>query len=325
MTLSAPFPWFGGKSRIAADIWARLGNVTNYVEPFFGSGAVLLSRPHVGHIETVNDKDRFLSNFWRAVQHDPEAVTWHLDQPVNESDLTAVHLWLLNEGAAIISRCDGDPDFFDAKVAGRWVWGLCSWIGGGWCSGDGPWTWNAEIGEWVARKLPHLGNTGMGVNRKRPHLTGAEPSPPLLEWINALAARIRGVRVTCGGWERVCGPSVTHGHGLTGVFLDPPYSDAAGRRYGIYATDSLTVAHEAREWAIAEGRNPLMRIVFAGYHGEHIFPADWDCVAWKAKGGYGSQGDGAGRENSRRERLWFSPACLPARQIDLFAEGADAL
>ena len=192
MTLSAPFPWFGSKSRIAADIWARLGNVTNYVEPFFGSGAVLLSRPHVGHIETVNDKDRFLSNFWRAVQHDPEAVTWHLDQPVNESDLTAVHLWLLNEGAAIISRCDGDPDFFDAKVAGRWVWGLCSWIGGGWCSGDGPWTWNAEIGEWVARKLPHLGNAGKGVNRQLPHLGDAgkgvnrqlphlgdaEPSPP---------------------------------------------------------------------------------------------------------------------------------------------------
>ena len=38
----APFPWFGGKSRVAHIVWDRFGNVPNYVEPFFGSGAVLL-------------------------------------------------------------------------------------------------------------------------------------------------------------------------------------------------------------------------------------------------------------------------------------------
>jgi hypothetical protein len=26
-----------------------------------------------------------------------------------------------------------DPDFFDPKVAGWWVWGQCLWIGSGWC------------------------------------------------------------------------------------------------------------------------------------------------------------------------------------------------
>lgn len=30
---------------MAADMWAALGDVDNYVEPFFGSGAVLLERP----------------------------------------------------------------------------------------------------------------------------------------------------------------------------------------------------------------------------------------------------------------------------------------
>ena len=39
-------------------------------------------------------------------------------------------------------------------------------------------------------------------------------------------------------------------------------------------------------------------------------PANWSVVDWKAKGGFGSQGDGMGRENSARERLWFSPACI---------------
>lgn len=39
--LRAPFPWFGGKSRIAATVWEALGDVPNYVEPFFGSGAAV--------------------------------------------------------------------------------------------------------------------------------------------------------------------------------------------------------------------------------------------------------------------------------------------
>ena len=41
-------------------------------------------------------------------------------------------------------------------------------------------------------------------------------------------------------------------------------------------------------------------------------PEDWECVHWKAHGGYGSQGDaeGRGRENSQREVIWFSPHCL---------------
>ena len=43
--LRAPFPWFGGKRKVADAVWQRLGRVGNYVEPFFGSGAVLLGRP----------------------------------------------------------------------------------------------------------------------------------------------------------------------------------------------------------------------------------------------------------------------------------------
>ncbi|MGB9619722.1 MAG: DNA adenine methylase [Armatimonadota bacterium] len=62
--LKAPFPYFGGKSKIAPLVWSRLGNVKNYVEPFFGSGAVLLARPDEhcwwDKIETVNDKDGLL-------------------------------------------------------------------------------------------------------------------------------------------------------------------------------------------------------------------------------------------------------------------------
>ena len=43
--LRSPFPWFGGKRRVADTVWQRLGECRNYVEPFFGSGAMLLCRP----------------------------------------------------------------------------------------------------------------------------------------------------------------------------------------------------------------------------------------------------------------------------------------
>ena len=95
--MKAPFPWFGGKSKVAHLVWDRFGNVPNYCEPFFGSGAVLLSRPHEPKVETINDRDCFISNFWRAVQKAPEEVAHHADWPVNEADQHARHLWLIQQ------------------------------------------------------------------------------------------------------------------------------------------------------------------------------------------------------------------------------------
>lgn len=108
---------------IADQIWKRFGDPVNYVEPFFGSGAVLLARPRIGKTETINDKDRYVANFWRAVQADPDAVARHANRPVNEVDLHAWHWWLLTEGAEKISGIETDPRLFDAEVAGVWVWG----------------------------------------------------------------------------------------------------------------------------------------------------------------------------------------------------------
>ena len=63
--MKAPFVWFGGKRRVAPEVWAALGDVPNYIEPFAGSLAVLLGRPHdmsngTRRAETVNDDPLFL-------------------------------------------------------------------------------------------------------------------------------------------------------------------------------------------------------------------------------------------------------------------------
>ncbi len=342
--MKSPFPWFGGKSRVAHLVWDRFGNVDNYVEPFFGSGAVLFGRPHAPHTETVNDIDCLVANFWRAVQNDPEAVAHYADNPVNEADQHARHLWLCSQ-ADFRERMKTDPDFYDAKIAGWWVWGQCIWIGSGWCARKLPHLGDAGTG--VHRQLPHLGDAGTGVHRKRPHLgnagTGVHRKLPhlgdagkgvlsiascltsgtperafLMEYLSDIAERFRNVRVCCGNWNRVCGPSVTFKHGITGVFLDPPYAAEADRTENLYSSDDLNVANEARIWAIENGGNRDLRIALCGYDGEHTMPDSWECLAWKTAGGYGSQGTGRGSENTVRERIWFSPYCLRPQE-SLFA------
>jgi DNA adenine methylase len=293
--LKAPFPWFGGKSQAASLVWDRLGNPPNFVEPFAGSLAVLLNRPGPPGTETVNDIDCYVANAWRAIQADPGAVAEWCDWPVNEADLSARHLWLVNRDE-FRERMKVDPDHFDPKVAGWWLWGQSLWIGSGWCR-------NAGMG--VHRQLPHVGDAGRGAE--------------LLAYMEALACRLRRVRVCCGEWDRVLGPSVTFRHGVTGVLLDPPYPDEANRQDDLYACDDGQVAHAVREWAIANGDNPELRIALCGYEGQHEMPATWECVPWKAKGGYSSQ-NRDGNENPKRERIWFSPHCLADAATPLFRD-----
>jgi hypothetical protein len=132
-------------------------------------------------------------------------------------------------------------------------------------------------------------------------------SDDLFGYFHDLADRLKDVRICCGEWDRVLGESVTTKHGMTGVLLDPPYAQEG--RSECYSVES-DVAPAVRQWAIDNGANPLLRIALCGYDGEHTMPDGWECVAWKAAGGYGSQSEGRGRENCNRERIWFSPACV---------------
>jgi len=319
-----PFPWFGGKSRIAGLVWSRFGDVRNYVEPFAGSLAVLLYRPTTPGVETVNDLDCYLANFWRALQRAPEDVATYADWPVDECDLHARHRWLLDQ-AAFRKQMHAEPDFFDAKIAGWWVWGQSQWIGSGWCHSrfyaGGEWhqlPHLSDSGRGVHRpshKLPHLGDSGRGVHRpshQLPHL-GDSGRSELYEYFGLLAARLRRVRVCCGDWARILGPTPTRSHGMTGVFLDPPYGDS--RRDELYATDSTEVHLDVAQWAIEHGEDKSLRIAFCGYDGEAKMPESWECVVWKAVGGYGSRSDKQGRKNAGRERVWFSPHCLRSERL----------
>lgn len=320
-SLRAPFPWFGGKSKVAETVWRAFGDVPNYVEPFAGSLAVLLGRPHAPRTETVNDLDCHLANFWRALRADPDAVAAWSDWPVNEADLHARHRWFVAGAEAFRARMHEDPEHFDVQRAGWWVWGVCSSIGNNWLRSKGLNAMPAMVNHGIrSSAVPSaaIGHPGHGVNGQR-----AEA----LEWFRALAERLRRVRVACGDWSRVLTGSVT---GLSSntdgrsmgmlpcaVFLDPPYEGEGD----VYA-EGNEVGRAVREWAIEHGERPELRIALCGYEGEHEMPASWTVHAWKAGGGYGNRRGGEANVNARRERIWFSPHCRSLEHDGpLFASG----
>ena len=87
----------------------------------------------------------------------------------------------------------------DAKVAGWWLWGQCSWIGSGWCEWNHPGA--TDVGN-LGQKIPHIGSAGMGVQAigQVPHIGDAGRGGLLTSggraawiWLHKLADRLERV------------------------------------------------------------------------------------------------------------------------------------
>lgn len=350
--------------RLIAKLESRLSELSLYGREHRAIG--LVKKEFVGHrvvvaIETSSrtfiaeglaSHNCYLANFWRALQADSDGVAYHADGPVNEADLHARHRWLVDHRPEQVMT---DPEFYDVRIAGWWVWGQCLWIGSGWCSLTDKRNQNpveqrkkqrgGDVGVHGKRWAGTGNGQGCGVHRRwqgggagggsgvhAPRLTKQMPrisaeggsisavtATPLVEsgglydYLRALSARLRRVRVCCGDWKRVLTPSVTTYVGICGVFLDPPYSHDMRER--CYSEDH-DISADVRAWALEHGDDPKFRIALCGYEGEHDMPDTWECVPWKAHGGYSRTERGVA--NRDRERIWFSPHCLPA-ELPLFA------
>ena len=306
--MKAPYPYFGGKSAVASVVWDALGDCGHYIEPFCGSCAVLLARPRYDstrHVETVNDADGHIANVWRALQAAPDEVAKWCDWPVNHADLIARKAQLNLNTQTLLERLCADDAYYDAKLAGYYIWAASCWIGHGLiCPMQRPHLSGAK-GVHAKGKRQHLGDRGTGV--QEPYNT------PIYDWFRELSERLRNVQVVCGDWSRVCGGNWQDDAGKpVGMFFDPPYSDKAQRDKRCYATDSLSVAHDVREWCRTRADNPDYRIVLAGYREEHeeLEREGWTVHQWSARGGYAKTGNAAGLTNRHREALWISPHCV---------------
>ena len=278
-----PFPWFGRKQKVAHLVWQALGNVNAYTEPFGGSAAVLLARPkgHGVRVESYNDDDGLLVNFWRAVKAVPDEVAQHCSDPPYELTKHARHKALWNAKDVLVERLRADPEWYDAKYAGWWVWLVCISLGDNWQHKNDA---SAPI------LCPDYNAMGL-VNFRVDELATCR----------ALALRLSSVRVTCGDWRRVVSSACLHRR-MHGIFLDPPYS----KTRKVYA-NKKDIAEDVARWAIAEGVKHSRRIVSCGYVNDsaHKIYADagWRQVAWKASAGYA-------RKTNTKERLYLSPHCL---------------
>jgi DNA adenine methylase len=334
--LRTPFPYFGGKQRIAKEVWARFGDVKHYVEPFAGALGVLLNRPQpipLGRVETVNDINLHICNFWRAVKFSPEMVAEHCQYPPVELDLNARHDFLWSQPLEQIERkLKADIEWHDPKIAALWVWGQCNWIGAGWCTDKGVPRLPNPNRSGIAARMPADESKGLlakpptdddkgvfrqcpsndseGLYRQSPLADSSgfygrnvdvPPSSLTIEqYLEVLQDRLRNVCVMCGDFMRCLTKSRTHRRGkVCGVFLDPPYPTVADKR--LYADHDPETATKAREWALDHGDNPAFRIALCGLEGEHQMPRSWEVIGWKSK---------TGRTNRDKERIWFSPHCL---------------
>ena len=302
--------YFGGKSIIAPLVWQALGQPKHYIEAFFGSGAVLLARPDYDpskNIETVNDKDGFVCNVWRAIQFSPDETAKWCDWPVNHADLSARKRELIKNEGRLLEGLTADPKWHDPIMAGYWIWAASCWIGSGLTSPN-------AIGQ-----RPHLTDGGKGVHAigKRPQLAGwsgkgvhkpSAQNDAIYDWFAQLSARLRRVRVVCGDWTRVCGGNWQDKIGDVGIFFDPPYG-VGDRDTSLYHHDSTSIAADVCKWALERGERESYRIVIAGYE-EHaeLLNHGWTSERWKTQGGYSNIG--GDNQNKKRETLYFSPHCL---------------
>lgn len=307
MNLKAPFPWFGGKSAAAATIWSELGDPGGYIEPFAGSAATLLARPHQGRRrETINDLNGWLTNTWRSIQLSPQETLKHARGVVTEIDYHARAAWLQERDTPdLASWLEGHPEAHDPKAAGWWIyaaaWGIRQpWSRGPWEVVDGH--LRKTGGDGISRSMPNLAKGGAGMQQV------VEPD------LGALAQRLRHVRIACGDWRRVLTPVILGariGGDGTAVLLDPPYSGYES----VYVETDADISASVRAWCLSA--DPQLRIVLCGYGDEH---AELEQHGWRREqscstgGGYT-----AGVPSASRERIWCSPACLGQPQESLFS------
>lgn len=283
-----------------------------------------------GVIETVNDRDGLLVNFWRAVRSDPEQTAYHASWPVSHVDLVARRMvlkeWLTND--ANLERMMVDDQYCDHRIAGYWVWCQALAIGSLSKQLAGPW-WRAG-GNLVKLRSPQ------GVEITRPHVTAQQGievlslrhnpltrpysfvNPNVIKWFTFLQARLRHVRILCDDWKRVVAMIDTNYYQretpIISVFLDPPYTHTLRVDNKYYTIDDAETCRDVLNWCKTYGSDQRYRIVLAAYEDDghdELLTLGWRKYRW-----YRRNRDMVGLAKSERakqlrelERLYASPHC----------------
>jgi site-specific DNA-adenine methylase len=281
--LKPPFPYYGGKRLVAGEVWSRLGDPDLYIEPFLGMAAVLLARPlsivEKPRLEVVNDKNGFITNFWRAVKNNPDKVVHYASGIVSEMELHARNTFLFESCKTIQKRLYTNPLEYSCKVAGYWAYAMGLRIG-----------------------VAGAGNKPYNVRPK------VLTKPKNYDVLFDLQRRLKDVQSLCRDWKRLLTKTaLSPARGkdkIIGVFLDPPYKKNKRSKAILYGEhDSYEVAEEVYQWGVEHGEDKKFRIVMCGNHGDFEPPQGWLTLHWT----------GHAHTKKTEECLWFSPWCLNPR------------
>lgn len=209
-TARSPFPWFGGKQRMADRILALFPPHNTYVEVFGGGASVLLSKAP-GMLDVYNDKDDGLVNFFRVLRDRPRDLVPLLElTPYSRSE------WLL-AGAT----WKDEPD----EVERARLWYVIA---------------SGSFAGFAARDNGDAGRGWGGERLGRMHLSRAASTANRVDHIWRFVERMRLVQIDNLDW-RACLERYDHPDAL--FYLDPPYVPAT-RRAGGY-THELTADDHA--------------------------------------------------------------------------------
>lgn len=187
----APFPWFGGKHKLARTIVDLLAPHLVYVEAFGGAASVLLTKAP-SRLEVYNDIDGGLVVFFRVLRDHPEELERRLRlTPFSRAEFDHC-------------RTSWEQVGDDVERARRWYVRVEQAFAGT------PLTtgWGGEI----------LG---------RRHGSRARTSLRRLDRLAAIAHRLRGVQIENLDWRDVLG---RYDHSDAVFYLDPPYVRETRRR-----------------------------------------------------------------------------------------------
>lgn len=235
----------GSKWNIVRQIITRIPEHHSYVEPFFGSGAVLFNKPK-SDIETVNDLDSEVVNLFRCIQKDSErlarlVMTTPYSREAYEGefnpDVSTKYLSSFQRAAGFLTRC---------------------WQGYGFRANGYKVGWKNDV-----------------VGRERAYALWDWYRLP--EWIIEIAERLRNVQIECRP-----ALEVIRRFNHKGVFqyLDPPYilKTRNGKQYRHEMPD------EEHEAMLKELLDSEAMVMLSGYDSEmyNEYLKDWTRVELKS-------------------------------------------
>ncbi|MEM7532578.1 MAG: DNA adenine methylase [Chloroflexota bacterium] len=265
------FGWYGGKFSHLDWLLPLLPSTTHYCEPFGGSAAVLTNRTP-SPVETYNDIDGELANFFRVLRNEKEALLEHIGlTPFSREELRIAVGPVSDE----LSDMERARRFF---VRARQVrTGLAQ---------------TASEGRWAHCKLTSRAGMAGAVSRWLGSVEG----------LSEIAQRLLRVQIenapAIETIKRYDSPE-------TLFYCDPPYVHASRSDTNAYAFEMTDDEHRALASVL---RSAQGKVAISGYHCDLMdeLYGDWGFIEAPVKKAHSTNTGSSAKKQNRVEVLWVN-------------------